>query len=100
MIITMVSMGVMQMTVDQVINMIAVWDGFVTAIGAMDMPLRVASQIMVAGAAIGMGGIDFNLVFLHLPAFLVYQVAVFNIIGMPAVFDRCVPAAGSMLMIF
>jgi len=37
MIVTMVSVGVMQATVDQVINMVAVRDGLMPAVGAVLM---------------------------------------------------------------
>ncbi len=96
----MASMGMVQVAVDQVINMITMRHGFVAAIGTVDMTFGVTANIMVAGAFVGMRGIHFNHVFFNLAVFLMHQMPAFEIIRVAVVFNRCVPATGSVLMIF
>ena len=100
MIIAVVSMGMVQVAIDQIIDMIAVRHGFVAAIGTMDMAFGVSAEVMVAGAFIRMLGIHFHNVFLHPAAFLMHQMTAFEIIRVPVMFNRCVPATGAVLMSF
>ncbi|ODT63386.1 MAG: hypothetical protein ABS69_21455 [Nitrosomonadales bacterium SCN 54-20] len=46
MIVAMVIMGMMKMAFDQIIHMVSVRHGFVSAVGAMYMPLRVTFAFM------------------------------------------------------
>jgi hypothetical protein len=98
MIVTVVSMGMVQVTIDQVIDMIAVGHGFMATIGTMDMTLGVPADVMVAGAFIGMRSINFNDMLLNLAALLMHQMAIFEIICVAVMFNRCVPATGAVLM--
>ncbi|MDB6067160.1 MAG: hypothetical protein JWR26_3368 [Pedosphaera sp.] len=96
----MISMGMVQVALDQIIDMIAVRHGFMSAIGTMDMAFGVAADVMVAGAFIRMLGIHFHNVIFNPAAFLMHQMTAFEIVRVPVMFNRRVPATGAMLMIF
>jgi len=100
MIVAMISMGMVQVAIDQIIDMITVGYRFVAAIRTVDMGLGVPANIMVASAFIGMRGIHFNHVFFNLAAFLMHQMAVVEKIRVPMMFNWRMPAAGAVLMTF
>ena len=100
MVVAVVSMGMVQVAIDEIVRMIPVGNGFVTAIGAMHMAFGVSANVMIAGAFIRMRGIHFHHMVFLLSAFLMHQVAAFEIIRVPVMFDRRVPATGAMLMSF
>lgn len=100
MVIAMVSMGMVQMAIDQIIHMIAMRYGFVSAIGTVDMAFGVAANGVVTSALIWMRGIHFNHVFFNLAAFLMHQMPAFQIIRVPMMFYRRVPATRTVPMIF
>lgn len=96
MVITMTAMGMMQMPIDQVIGVIAMGDGGVTATGTMDMAGGMAPAGMVLGAAIRIGrAYGDGMLLDHFP-FLVVEVAIVDIVDMPIMFDRGVATAGTM----
>jgi hypothetical protein len=88
----------MQVAVHQVIGMIAVRDGLVTASGAVLMALFVAATVVLGRAARGVGGIDGQDMLLNLAALVVVQVAVVQVIDVVFVLNGCVAAAGAVLM--
>ena len=96
----MIAVRMMQVAIDQIIDMSAVGHGFVAAIGTVDMAFGVTANVMVAGAFIRMLGIHFHNVFLHLAAFLMHQMTAFEVIRVPVMFNRRVPATRPVLMIF
>ena len=100
MIVAMISMGMVKVSIDQIIDMIAMGHGFMPTIGAVDMGFGMPANVMVACAFIGMCGVHFNHVFFYLAAFLMHQTAVVEEIRVPMMFNWCMPATGAMLMIF
>jgi hypothetical protein len=98
MVVAVGSMGMVQVAIDQIIDVVAVGHGFVTTIGAMDMTFGVPTDVMVAGAFIGVGSINFDDMFFNLAALLMQQMATFEVICVAMVFNRCVPATRGVLM--
>jgi hypothetical protein len=98
MVVAVVSMRVVQVAIDQVIDMITVGHGFVTTIGAMDMAFGMPADLMVAGAFVGMRSINLDDMLLKLAALLMHKMPRFEIICMSVMFNRCVPTTGAVLM--
>jgi hypothetical protein len=98
MIITMIAMRVMQMTLYEIIRMVAVWHGLVAATRSVFVIRIVPAATMVRGAAIGIGGTHCNDMLVNMIVMWVMQVAVVEIIGVAVVANRNVAAALSMSM--
>ena len=88
------------MSINEIINMIAVRDSFVAAIGSMDMILIVASDFVIAGAPVRMHGINLNNVCGNSLTLLVLQMAALQIIRVTVVFDGGMAATRAVLMLF
>ena len=98
MVVAVIAVRVMQMAVHQVIDMVAVRDLRMAAIGAVLVGL-VVSLAAVLGRALGrIGRTDGQGVLLDLVAFDVVQMAVVQIIDMAFVHDASVAAAWAVLV--
>ena len=100
MVVTVVTMRVMKMPVDEIVNVVAVGDRFVPAIGTVDvagvMPGAIVSRR--AGVRVRVGHLEH--VFFDLAVFTnVMQVAVVQIIDMVAVLDSGVFAVRAVLVV-
>jgi hypothetical protein len=82
----MAVMDVMQTAIHQVVDMITVGHGFMTAIGSMDVVGPMAAALAM-GAVIRVGGIDLQDVLVHVIAMHVVQMAVVQIVDMASVLD-------------
>ncbi len=98
MIVAVITMGVMEMAVDKIVDMVSVRHGFVPAARPVYMIRLVARTAMFGRASIRIFLRDFDDVFVNVIAMHVMQVAVMQIIDMAIMLDGCVTAAGSMLM--
>ena len=98
MILTVAALGMMQVPVDQVIDMIAMRHGLVAATGAMFMALFVATAIVVGSCGCRITRVDGNHVLVHVPLVQTMQVPVVEIVRVSLVLNRGVPTAGAMLM--
>ena len=87
-IIAMVAVRVVQVTSDEIIDVIAVRHCGVTAIGAVDVVFGVCSTIMRGSASNGIGTIDSERVLFDAGRGRVMQMAIVEIIHMPFVLDR------------
>ncbi len=78
--------------------MIAVWDRFMSAAGAVDMPrfMSVAAVVGRAGVRIAVAHFDHMLV--HVVSVWMMKVPVMNIINMVTMLNCGMPAAGPMLV--
>ncbi|CAA2141683.1 hypothetical protein HYPP_02704 [Hyphomicrobium sp. ghe19] len=65
MIVAMVPVGMMEMTIDQVVDMIALRNSFVSATFSMDVALVVSATLMVRRATIGIFFCNLDHVFVH-----------------------------------
>ena len=95
-VVAMVAMRMMQASVNQIVNMVAVRNGGMAAIGTVNMFRRVFLGGEARRAFVGIRGTDGNRVLVHMVAVRVMQMAVVQIIHMAFVFDGGVSAAGAV----
>ncbi|SEO01275.1 hypothetical protein SAMN05216404_11014 [Nitrosospira multiformis] len=102
MIVAMVIMGMVKMASDQIIHMISVRHGFVPAVGAMYMPLRVTFAFMSRSTVLRIDLTDVYGMLIDMVAVGIMQMAIVKIADMVIVRDACVAAfrAVGMGMIF
>jgi hypothetical protein len=98
-IIAVVAVRVMQVTVYDVVDVVAVGDRLMTTAGSVDMISCVRAALVVRRALVRVGGRDLELMLVDMIGVHVMQVAVVNIVHVVAVLDRRMAAAGAMLMI-
>jgi hypothetical protein len=98
-IVAVVAVGVVQVPVDEVIDMVAVWHRLMPTTGAVLVAGLVAVAMMVGSAAIGILRAEFQNMLLdeHGTGWMV-NVTVVKVIDMPFVLDRCVAAACTVLV--
>jgi hypothetical protein len=95
-VVTVALMGVMQVAGDEVVDVVAVRDGLVSAALAVDM-LRLVRRAVVAGpAVVGVVAVDLELVLVHVVAMDMVEVAVVDVVGVTGVNDGRVPAVGAV----
>jgi len=97
-VVAMVSVGVVQVTADEVVDVVAVWYGLVSAAGPV-LVSRVVLGAVVVGCAVGRVDIgDRNRVRLDAAAGVVVQFAVVEVVDVVVVADGRVPAGGAVLV--
>jgi hypothetical protein len=91
-------MGVVQVTVHQVIRMIAMGDGFMPAVGSMPVAGFVSPAVVI-GRAIGrVPAVHLEPVIVDVILMGMVHVPVVQIVGVPVVHHGCMPAAGAMFV--
>lgn len=95
----MIAVRVMQVSVHEVIDVIAVGDSFVTTTGTMPVGLIVTSTGVGRRAVRGIRRRHLQPVLHHFAAGLMVQVAIMEVIHVVAVSDGGVAAAGTVLMV-
>lgn len=98
-VVAVVPMWVVQVTVDQIVDMVAMRDSFMPATRAVHMARLMTAALMIGRAAIRVGGGDLQPVFIHVVAVRVVQMAVVQIVDVVAMTDRRVAAGGAVLVI-
>jgi hypothetical protein len=96
MIIAVIAVGVMQMTLHQVIDVITVGNGFVTATGTMLVRCIVAAAGMFRRANVGVLIADLQLVLINVSIVRMMQMTIVKVIDMFFVFYGQVAAIGSV----
>jgi hypothetical protein len=98
-IVAVVAVGMVQMAVDQVIDMVAVRDGRMSAAGTMHMGRVVPAARMRRSASVGVAFRHAEGMLLHGPASgLMVQMTIVQVVYMPIMLHGDVTAAGTMLM--
>jgi hypothetical protein len=92
------SVSVMEMTGDEVVDVIAVWNGFVAAAGSVPVVRSVAFAVVVRRATGRILRPHAQRVFIEVTVVREVQVTIVQIVTMPVVHDRRVSAAGAMPM--
>ncbi|MDQ0012178.1 hypothetical protein J2W23_000542 [Variovorax boronicumulans] len=92
MIIAMIPVWVMKVTVNQVVDVIAMRHGFVAAVGTMNMSCLMPLAAMVRRALIGIRDRYFKGVFVNVAVVHVVQMAVMQIVDMVTMRDGRVAA--------
>src|SRR6266576_2806778 len=98
-VVAMSAVGMVQVTVDEIIRVVAVRHRLVAAAGAMFVSLVVAAAIVRRRAGGGIRLVHFEAMLFHLRAAHVVEMAVVQIIDMAIVTNARMPATGSMLVI-
>ena len=94
----MIAMRMMQMTIDQIVDVISMRDGLVTATRAMYMVGIVAGTLVTAGAIVRIGLRYLHRMLVTVVSMRMVQMAVNQVVHMVAVLDRDMTAAGTVLM--
>ena len=98
MVVAVVAVRVVQVAIDEVIDVVAMRYGFVSAAGAVYMSRFVAVAVMIWGADVRVGGADGDAVFIDVVVVRVVQVAVVQVINVAFVFDGGVTAIRAVLV--
>ena len=99
MIITVVAVGMVQMTVDKIIHMVAMRNCFVTAARPMNVSSIMSGAAMVGRATIRIPVTHFNPMLVDMIGMRMMKMAVVEIIHVVAMPDGNVAAAGSVRVI-
>lgn len=99
MVVAVVAVGVVQVAGHQVIGVVAVRHGFMTAARSVLVPLLVLAAVVRRRAARGVGCVDGELVLLDLVAVDVMEVAVVEVIDVAIVPDAGVATVGPVPML-
>ena len=97
-VVAMVSMGMVQMPVDEVVEMIPVRNGFVTATGAVHMACVVRPTSVVSGAASRVGFIHVDPMLIDVVLVGVMEVAVVKVVHVITMLHGGVATIGPVLM--
>ena len=97
-VVTVVAVGMVQVTAHQVIGVIAVGNRLVPAARPVFVSLLVGAAVVVGRAGARVRVVDRQPVLLDAAGRCVVQMAVVQIIDVPIVTDAGVPAAGSVLV--
>lgn len=90
--------GVVQMPIHQIANMISVGNRWVPASRAMNVVRVVPAAVVPFGASVGIGAADFNHVFVDMVAMRVMKVTIMKIVDMTIMLDGNMTASGAMNM--
>lgn len=99
MIVAVIPVGMVQMTIHEVVDVIAVGHRLMTATGAMHMVRVVPGALMRGGATVGVGVRYLDHVLVDVILMRMMQVSIMQVIGMTIVFDGRMAAARAMFVI-
>jgi hypothetical protein len=97
-LVAVISMGVMEMVPDEVVDVIAVRHALVTAVVGVCVLGVVLFAAMIRRTVLGMRRVDLDHVLIDVIAVRVMQMAVVQVVDVVAVLDGGVPAARPVLM--
>jgi len=95
-VVAVTSVRVVQVPGDEVVDVIAVRDGLVTAPGAVDVALGVTGAVVRRRACGRVGGADFEDALVHVAIVAVVEVAIVEVVDVVAVADCEVTAVGAV----
>ncbi|HTR43307.1 MAG TPA: hypothetical protein VMH87_16975 [Pseudomonadales bacterium] len=98
MIVAMIAMGVVKSSINQIINVVPMRDSRMPAVGAMNMFGLVFGNSKARSAFVGIGGVDGNLVFIHMVSMGMMQMAIMKIIRMSFMLDCSMSTARTVDM--
>ena len=97
-IVTMGPVWMVQVALHQIVHMVAVRDGFMPTVRAVDVVGLMRSAVVVGCTTILVGFAGFQFVFVHMVSVKVVQMAVVQIIGVSIVLDSRVTTIGTVDM--
>ena len=92
MVVAMIPMRVVQASIDQIINMVPMGNRVMAAARAVPMRLIMSGSAMLWVAPVGIGGANFNHVFISAPAFNMLQMSLIEKIHVPFMLNGDMPA--------
>lgn len=95
----MVAMGVVQVAIDQVVDVVTVGHGFVAAARTVNVAWLMAGAAVRGSASGGIGGAHWDGMLVHMVAVGVVQVAIVQIVDVAVVHDGGVAAARTVLVV-
>lgn len=100
--VAVIAVRMMEDAVDQIVDVIAVWNDFMPAPRSVSMS-RIVACCHRTDTAVGLGGVDFETVFVVVNDFAVYlmrvmQMAVVQVVDMTVMSNRDMPAALAVLV--
>jgi hypothetical protein len=98
MVVAVVAVGVMEVAVDEVVDVVAVGDGGMAAVGAVLVAFFVAVAGVLGSAIGGVGFVDGQGMLLNLVPFDVVQMAVVQVIDVAVVDDAGVATTWAVLV--
>jgi hypothetical protein len=98
-VVAVVTVNVVQVAIDEVIDVVAVGDRLVAAAGAVPVAFGVLATVVRRRAVRGVGGADREAVLLDTAGPMVVQVAVVQVIDVALVAHAGVTAAGAVLVL-
>lgn len=98
MIIAVVTVGVVQVTADEVVDVVSVRDGLVPAFGSVLVVVLVVGAVVVGGAVGGVAVADRDRVALDDPAFVTVKLAVVHVVDVVFVAYGRVSAVWAVLV--
>ena len=98
-IVAMAVVGVVQVSVHQVVYVVAMGDGFVTAPRPVDMVRIVPAAAVIRRACIWIGLRDGDRVLVHMAVVGMVQVSVMEVVDVPVMQDGLVAAVGTVDMV-
>lgn len=98
MVVAVVAVRMVQVPLHEVVRVISVRDRLMAAVRAMLVGLVVTSASVLRRAAGRVGRRHFQTMLLDSPGAGVVHMAVMQVVGMPVMLDRLVPALGTVLM--
>ncbi|WP_020146750.1 hypothetical protein [Thioalkalivibrio sp. ALJ15] len=99
MVVAVVTMGVMQVAVYQVVHVVPVRNGLVAAAGTVHVIRVVTLALMVRGAVIGVRFAHLDDMLVNMVAMRMVEMTIMQVIHVSVVLHRGVSAAGSVFMI-
>jgi hypothetical protein len=98
MAVTSPAFGMVKMTLDQVVGVIAMWNRLVTASWTVSVISSMGPAIVAGGMRSGMACVDCNHVLIHMIFVRMVQVAIVQVVGVPFVLDGRMTARWAMFM--
>ena len=95
-VVAVVPVGVMEVTVDEVVDVVAVGHGLVAAAGAVDVAVLVTGAAVCGGAGGRVAFAHLDHVLVHVVAMGVVEVAVVEVVHVVTVLDGDVAAVGAV----
>ena len=95
-VVAVAAVRVVQVTVDQVVDVVTVGHGLVAAAGAMHVVARVPATVVARSAGPGVGGVDLDLALVRVALVRAMHVAVVQVADVVAVLDGGVAALGAV----
>jgi hypothetical protein len=97
-IVAVSGVRVMEVSSDEIVDVIAVGDGVVAAARAVRVSLRVAGARVRRSAGVGIRCVDADGALVDVALVRPVKVSIMDVVGMPGVRDRGVTAPGSVLV--